>query len=207
MESQANVASAQGKLRAVVWANLQRGQTLIPSGAISKQDLEQRTADSSNKMGLAKAAQADLDRMRVLEKLQADRRAVRRAGDDTLDPRWRVDQCRRKRRAATVRGCPKVTRLRVYVNVPQNYVPRLKVGTQGEADVVPGDPGRELHGAVEGVSAVGRSVGSGTTRMQLVVDNTSGELMTGAFVNLSLGLESPCSDTVDLNIPVERAYF
>jgi hypothetical protein len=46
---------------------LQRGQSLITSRAISQQDLDQRAADSSNKQGLVRAAQANLDRLRVLE--------------------------------------------------------------------------------------------------------------------------------------------
>ena len=48
-------------------ATLQRGQQLIPSGAVSKQDLDQRAADAANKQGLVKSAQANLDRLRVLE--------------------------------------------------------------------------------------------------------------------------------------------
>jgi RND family efflux transporter MFP subunit len=200
MQSQANVASAQAN-SVLSSANLQRGQTLIPSGAISKQDLEQRTADSSNKMGLAKAAQADLDRMRVLESYKrivapfdglvttrsTDVGALINAGASGGPPLFVVSE---------------VTRLRVYVNVPQNYVPRLKVGTKAKL-TVPEYPGRDFTASVE-ASAQSVDPASGTTRMQLVVDNTSGELMTGAFVNLRL--ELPRSDTV-VNIPSSALIF
>src|SRR4029077_9628439 len=47
---------------------LTRGQSLITSRAISQQDLDQRAADSSNKQGLVRSAQANLDRLRVLER-------------------------------------------------------------------------------------------------------------------------------------------
>ena len=66
MQAQAALASAQANLT-LAQATLQRGQTLIHSGAISKADLDQRAADAANKDGLVKAAQANLDRLRVLE--------------------------------------------------------------------------------------------------------------------------------------------
>ena len=40
---------------------------MIKTYAISQQDLDQRAADASNKQGLVRAAQANLDRLRVLE--------------------------------------------------------------------------------------------------------------------------------------------
>src|SRR5262249_8513821 len=80
-------------------------------------------------------------------------------------------------------------RLRAYVNVPQNYVPSIKVGTSARI-MVPEYPNRSFPAVVE-ASAQSVEPASGTTRMQLVVDNASGELMTGAFANVSLDLASP----------------
>src|SRR5262249_15535843 len=53
-------------------------------------------------------------------------------------------------------------------------------------------------------SAQSVEVASGTTRMQLVVDNASGELMTGAFVNLRLELPAP---ETAINVPVSALIF
>ena len=75
MQAQASLASAQANLT-LAQATLQRGQQLINSGAVSKQDLDQRAADSANKDGLAKSAQANLDRLRVLEKYKIGRAHV-----------------------------------------------------------------------------------------------------------------------------------
>src|ERR1700733_5965719 len=66
MQAEANLASAQANSK-LSDLTLARGQQLIPSGAVSKQDLDQRAADAGNKQGLVKAAQANLDRLRVLE--------------------------------------------------------------------------------------------------------------------------------------------
>ena len=81
------------------------------------------------------------------------------------------------------------TKLRAYVNVPQNYVPSVKIGTKAQI-TVPEYPGRTFTATVE-ASAQSVDVASGTTRMLLVVDNASGALMTGAFANVRLELPNP----------------
>jgi RND family efflux transporter MFP subunit len=67
MQAQADLSSALANA-ALAAANLGRGQSLISSGAVSKLDLEQRTADASNKAGIVKSMQANLERLRALEK-------------------------------------------------------------------------------------------------------------------------------------------
>ena len=67
MQAEADLASAKAN-SALSDMTLQRGQSLITSRAISQQDLDQRAADSSNKQGLVRASQANLDRLRVLER-------------------------------------------------------------------------------------------------------------------------------------------
>jgi RND family efflux transporter MFP subunit len=200
MQSQANLASAQANA-ALSAANLKRGQSLIPSGAISKQDLEQRTADASNKQGLVRSAQADFDRMRVLEKYKritapfdglvtartTDVGALINAGSSGGPPLFVVSD---------------VSKLRVYVNVPQSYVPNVKVGTRAEL-AVPEYPGRTFQATVE-ASAQSVDPASGTTRMQLAVDNAKGELMTGGFANLRLEMPNPEST---MSVPASALIF
>ncbi|MGZ5829307.1 MAG: efflux RND transporter periplasmic adaptor subunit, partial [Xanthobacteraceae bacterium] len=184
MQARADVASAQANAT-LSQANLERGHSLITSGAVSKQDLEQRTADFGNKQGLAKSQQANLDRLWVLEKYKrieapfdglvtaraTDVGALINAGSGGGPALFVVSDTRR---------------LRAYVNVPQNYVPGIKVGTKARI-MVPEYPGRSFPAVVE-ASAQSVEAASGTTRMQLVVDNAAGELMTGAFANVSLDL-------------------
>ena len=94
------------------------------------------------------------------------------------------------------------SKLRAYVNVPQNYVPSIKIGTKAHI-TVPEYPGRTFPATVE-ASAQSVDAASGTTRMQLVVDNAAGELMTGAFANVSLELPSP---EVAINVPASALIF
>jgi RND family efflux transporter MFP subunit len=194
LQAQADLSSAQANA-ILAEANLQRGQSLIKSGAVTKQDLDQRTADSANRQGLVNSAQANLDRLRVLEKYKrivapfdglvtlraTDIGALISAGGSGGPALFVVSD---------------TSKLRVYVNVPQNYVPSIKIGTNAQLSV-PEYPGRKFTATVN-ASAQSVDVASGTTRMQLLVDNAGGELMTGAFVNVQLELAHP---EIAINVP------
>ena len=199
MQAEADVATAQANA-SLSKANLQRAQSLIQSGSVSKQDLDQRAADAASKEGLVKSAQANLERLRVLEKYK---RIV--APFDGLVTARTTDV------GALINagsGGPALfvvsdtTKLRAYVNVPQNYVPSVRIGTKAQI-TVPEYPGRSFTASVE-KSAQAVDVASGTTRMQLVVDNAAGELMTGAFANVRLDLPQP---EVAINVPSSALIF
>src|SRR5579871_3411884 len=67
MQAKADLSSAQANA-SLATANLARGQSLISSGAVSKLDLEQRTADASNKAGIVRSMHANLERLLALER-------------------------------------------------------------------------------------------------------------------------------------------
>jgi RND family efflux transporter MFP subunit len=199
MQAEAGLASAKANAT-LSTATLQRGQQLIPSGAVSKQDLDQRSADSANKDGLVRSAQANLDRLRVLEKYKQIT-----APFDGLVTTRNTDVGALINAGSS--GAPlfvvsDTNKLRVYVNVPQSYVPNIRVGTQANL-TVPEYPGRTFSATVE-ASAKAVDVASGTTRMLLVVDNADGELMTGAFTNVSFVLPHPA---VAINVPASALIF
>ena len=93
-------------------------------------------------------------------------------------------------------------KLRVYVNVPQNYVPNIPVGTKAKI-TVPEYPGRTFPATVE-ASAQAVDVASNTTRMKLVVDNGRNELMTGDFTNVTFDLPRP---EMTINVPASALIF
>jgi RND family efflux transporter MFP subunit len=200
MQAKADLASAQANYKLAA-ATLDRGQQLVPSGAVSKQDLDQRAADAANKDGLAKSAEANLERLRVLEKYKRIT-----APFDGLVTARNTD-VGALINAGAVAGAPlfvvsDTSKLRVYVNVPQNYVPSIAIGTKAQISV-PEYPGRRFPATVE-ASAQSVDVASGTTRMLLVVDNAPGELMTGAFTNVSFELPHP---EVAINVPASALIF
>jgi RND family efflux transporter MFP subunit len=93
-------------------------------------------------------------------------------------------------------------KLRLTVSVPQNYVPAVKLNTKVDI-MVPEYPGKTYTGVVE-ASARSVDAASGTTRMQVVVDNAAGELMPGAFANTRIALPQ---DMVALTIPSGALIF
>jgi RND family efflux transporter MFP subunit len=199
MEARAALASAQANLT-LAQATLQRGQTLIHSGAISKADLDQRAADAANKDGLAKAAQANLDRLRVLEQYKR----ITAPFDGLVTVRSTDIGALINAGAA---GPPlfvvsDTKKLRVYVNVPQNYVPSIQIGTKANISV-PEYPGKAFPAIVQ-ASAQAVDVASGTTRMLLIVDNARGQLMTGDFTNVSFELPHP---EIAINVPASALIF
>jgi RND family efflux transporter MFP subunit len=200
MQAQAALASAQANEK-LSKATLERGESLITSEAISKSDLDTRSADFGNKQGLVKSAQANLDRLRVLEKYKS----IKAPFDGLVTAR--TTDIGSLINAGNGGGAPlfvvsEVKRLRVYVNVPQNYVPQIKVGTKAKLSV-PEYPDKTFPATIE-ASAQAVDVASGTTRMQLVVDNSDGELMTGAYANVRLELTAP--DAV-VNVPASALIF
>jgi len=200
MQAEADLASAKAN-SALSDMTLQRGQSLITSRAISQQDLDQRAADSSNKQGLVRSSQANLDRLRVLERYKhlvapfdglvtarnTDVGALINAGSGGGPPMFVVSQ---------------IDKLWAYVNVPQNYVPSLRIGTKAQISV-PEHPGKTFPATVA-ASAQSVEVASGTTRMQLVVDNTAGELMTGDFTTVTFELPHP---ETAINVPASALIF
>jgi RND family efflux transporter MFP subunit len=200
MQAEADVASAQANAT-LSKATLERGQSLSTSGAVSKQDLDQRMADFASKQGLVKSVQANLDRLRVMEKFKSitapfDGLVTARATDVGALIN------------AGSGGGPALfvvsdnTKLRAYINVPQNYAPSIKIGTEAQISV-PEYLGLSFPATVK-ASSQSVDIASGTTRMLLVVDNTSGELMTGAFANVHLELPAP--DTA-INVPASALIF
>jgi len=199
MQAEAGVSSARANAE-LANQTLQRGQSLVTSGAVSKQDLDKRSADYANQQGLVKSAQANLSRLRVLEKYKQ----IVAPFDGLVTARnTDVGQL-----ISAGSGGPPLfvvsdtARLRAYVNVPQNYVPSVKVGTKAQI-AVPEYPGKTFTATVE-ASAQAVDIASGTTRMLLVVDNRDGALMTGAFATVRLELPNP---EAAIHVPASALIF
>lgn len=200
MQAQATLASAQANLK-LSQATLARGKSLMQTGSVSKQDLDQRAADAANKEGLVNAAQAELDRLRVLEKYKritapfdglvtarsTDVGALINAGAGGAAPLFVVSD---------------VSKMRVYVNVPQSNAAEIRVGTKAQVRV-PEFPDRHFVATVE-ASSQAVDAASGTVRTLLIVDNSAGQLMTGAFANVRFELTDP-PDSV--SVPASALIF
>jgi len=94
------------------------------------------------------------------------------------------------------------SKLRVYVNVPQNYVPSVPPGTKATISV-PEHPGKTYSGTVE-ASAQAVNPSSGTTLMQLIVDNSAGEMMPGDYASIHLQITGAAHV---LSVPASALIF
>jgi RND family efflux transporter MFP subunit len=94
------------------------------------------------------------------------------------------------------------SKLRVYVNVPQNYVPSVPPGTKATIRV-PEHPDKTYSGTVE-ASAQAVIPSTGTTLMQLIVDNGAGELMPGDYASMHLQIAAAANV---LSVPASALIF
>jgi RND family efflux transporter MFP subunit len=199
LQARADLASQEASAK-LSEATLNRRKTLIPSNFVSMQEIDERTADLSNKKAAVNAAQANVERLEAL----AGYKKITVPFDGTVTARD-TDV------GALINtgggGTPMfvisdTSKLRLYVNVPQNYVPEIRIGTKAVV-VAPEYPNRTFPATVE-ASSQAVDVNSGTTRMQLGIDNTKGELMPGGYASVKLGLQR---DSVPLHIPASALIF
>ncbi len=94
MQAQAALASAQANATLAA-ATLQRGQSLIPSGAVSKQDLDQRARRRRQQARPGRVGAGQSRPPARAGEIQAHHRAVRRPGHRAQHRRRHADQRRR----------------------------------------------------------------------------------------------------------------
>src|SRR5262245_24635131 len=200
LQARADLASQEASAK-LSEATLNRRKTLLASNFVSMQEIDERTADLSNKSGAVRAGQANVERLEALagyKKISAPFDGVVTARD--TDVGALINAGGGSGPAMFV--ISDISKLRVYVNVPQNYVPSIKIGAKAVI-TVPEYPNRTFQATVE-ASAQAVDVSSGTTRMQLGLDNMSGELMPGGYANVRLSLQR---DSVPLSIPASALIF
>jgi membrane fusion protein (multidrug efflux system) len=200
MQAKADLVSQQAsaKLSAVT---LERRKTLIPSNFVSMQEIDERTADLSNKEAAVNSGQANVDRLEALsgyKKITAPFDGVVTARNTDVGALISAGGTQ----GPAMFVISDIKKLRVYVNVPQNYVPSIKIGAKAVI-ALPEYPNRTFLATVE-ASSQAVDVASGTTRMQLGLDNSSGELMPGGYANVRLSL---ADDSVPLHIPASALMF
>lgn len=161
----------------------QRYQALLPSNYVTHQAADEKKADLAAKNALVKSGQANVDRLKALS---AYKRIV--APFDGIVTVRNTDVGNLINTGSATGSemfvVADVHKLRLYVNVPQAYVPMIPKGTVGIL-TVPERPGKKYEAKVEASSGA-VDVASGTTRMQLIVDNAAGELMPGAYASVHL---------------------
>ena len=162
-----------------------RWQTIVKTGAVAKQDADEKLGDYQAKQAMTAASQANVDRlvaMKGFARIIAPFDGVVTARNTDVGALINVGSSAGQELFVV----SDTHKLRMYVNVPQNYVPLVPPGTKATM-IVPEHPGKKYEATVES-SAQAVNANSGTTLMQLGVDNASGELLPGGYATVRLDL-------------------
>ncbi len=200
-QAKADLLTAQANAALAV-TTAKRWQGLVKSDSVSLQEVDMKNGDRAAKEAIVKATQANVERLEVMESFKRlvapfDGIVTARTTDvgDLIN-------------AGSGKGLElfvvsDTRKLRLYVDVPQNYVAQIESGTTARI-TVPERPGQTFTATVESTAdAVDPS--SGSTLVQLAVDNAAGELLPGAFANVHFDL--PLVAAGDLTIPASAVVF
>jgi RND family efflux transporter MFP subunit len=193
-----SVAQSNAKLAQI---GAERWQSLANTDAVAKQDVDQRTFTWNANVAQVKAAQANVERLLAEEgfkRLVAPFDGIVTARETDIGALINVGAAG----GAELFVVSETSKLRVYVNVPQNFVPSVPPGTKATI-TVPEHPGKTYIGTVE-ASAQAVNPSSGTTLMQLIVDNSAGEMMPGDYASIHLQITSA---TDVLRVPSSALIF
>ncbi len=177
-----SVAEANAHLAEIT---AKRWQALAGTDAVAKQDVDQRTFTYNANLAQVKSAQANVDRLVAeagFKRLIAPFDGIVTARETDVGALINAGATG----GAELFVVSETGKLRVYVNVPQNSVPLVPPGTRATIQV-PERPGKTYTGVVE-ASAQSVSPSTGTTLMQIIVDNKAGEMMPGDYAGIHLDI-------------------
>ena len=198
-QARADLSVAQANAR-LAQISAERWQSLAGTDAVAKQDVDTRTYTLNANVAQVKAAQANVDRLVAEEdfkRLVAPFDGIVTARETDIGALINVGATG----GAQLFVVSATSKLRVYVNVPQNYVPSVPPGTKATISV-PEHPDRTYSGTVE-ASAQAVDPSTGTTLMQLIVENSSGELMPGDYASIHLQIAAANA----LSVPSSALIF
>jgi RND family efflux transporter MFP subunit len=200
-QAQADLASARASaaLAAITSKRWQQLQKADPD-SVSTQAVDQNNSDYAARLAQANAAAANLERLRA-EKAFA-RLVAPFAGRVTARNTDIGELISSGRDGTPLFVVSDTSRLRAYVRVPQTYAPSIHAGDEATL-AVPEFPNRTFKARV---IADARAIDptSGTTLVQLLVDNPDGYLMPSSYATVRFELPS---SVLGLRVPAEALVF
>jgi RND family efflux transporter MFP subunit len=194
LQAKAELATARSNL-SLAASTSRRWQELLAADAVSRQEADEKAGDLAARQSVAGALQANVDRVEALHRytrLVAPFAGVITARNTDVGALIGVGGAQ----GGELFVVSDISKLRVYVSVPQRQVALVRNGGQAELSV-PERPGRVFHATVRSMSEA-INAGSGTMLAQLTVDNEDGELLPGGYATvrfpapaLSPGLSVP----------------
>jgi RND family efflux transporter MFP subunit len=200
LQAKAELATARSNLTLAA-STAKRWQGLLAADAVSRQEADEKAGDLAAKQSAVNAMQANVDRVQALQRYtrlvapfdgvvtarNTDVGALINVGGSTGSELFVVSD---------------ISRLRVYVNVPQRQIAAIKVGDKAEL-TAPERPGKTYTATVQSLSqAINAS--SGAMLVQLTVQNDNRELLPGGYA--SIHFDAPLASSA-LSIPPSALIF
>lgn len=199
-QARANLVRAEADA-ALAASTHKRWQAMLGTEAVSTQEVDEKAGDYAAKKAAVIAARAAVD---TLAATQGFRRIV--APFDGVVTSRSTDIGALINSGASngpaLFTVANMRKLRVYVQVPQSFMPTIKVG--GEAELsVPEHAGRTFKATIQ--SAAGTvNARSGGGLVQLVVDNSEGSLLAGGYADVKLLLPASANSVA---VPASSLIF
>jgi RND family efflux transporter MFP subunit len=183
-QAEADLATAQANQK-IADLTAERWRNLRASDSVSKQEADEKISLAASGDAQMQAARANVQRLRELsgfEKIVApfdgvvtarntDIGQLISAGENTGPALFRVADMKR---------------LRLYVSVPQTYAAAMKPGITADLEF-PDRPGKTYTAALDSTSSA-IDTATRTLLAQLVIDNSKGELLPGAYAEVHFKL-------------------
>lgn len=179
-----------------------RYQNLLKSGSVAKQDVDNAVGDFRAKSAAVASAQANVKRLQELqsfEKVYAPFDGVITARNTDLG---HLINSGAGSPATELFHMSAIRKLRVYVNVPQQYSASARAGLPATI-TLPEFPGRKFHGTLVRTSN-SIDLSSRTLLVEVDVDNPTGELLPGAYAQVHFQFPNV---TRALILPVSSLIF
>ena len=200
LQAKAELATARSNLT-LASSTAKRWQGLLAADAVSHQEADEKAGDLAAKQSAVNAMQANVDRVQALQRytrLVAPFDGVITARNTDVGALINVGGAT----GTELFVVSDISRLRVYVNVPQRQVAAIKVGDKAELSV-PERAGKSYTATVQSLSqAINAS--SGAMLVQLTVQNDSRELLPGGYA--SIHFATPQASNA-LSIPPSALIF
>ena len=200
LQARADMESASANAT-LAESTLKRMQSLLDTKVISRQEFENRSGDALAKQAQYQSAKANLERLQVTKgfaritapfsgvvtERNTDVGALINVGSSTSPPLFIISDS---------------SKLRLYINAPQNYSANIKIGDEAQITV----PERQGKTYTAKVAATSGAIDSrtSTTRIQLALDNTSGELLPGSYARVNFNIKGLPNT---LSVPASTLIF
>jgi len=200
LQARADMESAKANAT-LAESTLKRMQSLLDTKVISRQEFENRSGDSIAKQAQYQSAKANLERLQVTKgfariiapfsgivtERNTDVGALINVGSSASPPLFTISDS---------------SKLRLYINAPQNYSSAIKAGDEATI-TVPERQGKTYTAKVAAASGA-IDARTNTTRIQLTLDNQTGELLPGSYARVQFAIQGiPDS----MSIPASSLIF